>query len=922
MILYKGSDLTLVIQQENVTDVAIFTDREYFIRKTVQPDGKVYVETKELRRLNSGVIGYDAYQETDDENYSDKKLNKVGTYYTDYYYRDIDECGSTPISPNHVMKHLSIESEERIEGDLKLQQMFYGKSSEFIKHADELQKQTDANRTDINNIAKNLSDVSNNLATNIATVTQNLVSNITDVQNNLDSKIETVRKTADSGKQTADTAYLNAKYNRELIDNLTAKVGNDETTFNSDLNKETLERKAEDKKLADTLTDNLNTYKEATDKTIAENKSAFDSYKEANDKEKANITATLNTKADKDSMTYALDKKVDKTSYEEFKTNNSALIDTKANKVDVDNSIATLKENTKDELEKKVNNTDFNTYKEGNDKEIQAIKADIATKANSDNVTEELSKKVNVTDFNEFQTENTAVIDTKANKADVEKEFTSQKEETDSKLRTKVNTTDFDSFKADNQKALDTKANQDDVTSELAKKVDNTDFDTFKTDNTSAINKKADKTYTDNELAKKVDTTDFTTFKESNTSEINKKANSVDVYTKTETDSTFAKSVDVANTYATKEQLNTLIGTGDTTKVIDTFNEVKDFLNGYDNTNKLSTIVDAAKTAANDGAKESLKEAKEYTDSKVADKVTETEFTEFQNANQTELDKKANTVDVDAKLAEKVDNTDFASFKKENTDNIALKADKTELDKKADKATTLAGYGITDVKVDNGVITLGNSTIKPLTEHQSLADYAKTSEVDLKLTEKADKKTLDNYALVSELEKKADSTDIPTKVSQLDNDKEYITSKGLGDYVRTVDVNRELDTKANKEDVYTKTETDETNESQNQLIQKNATDINSVATNLENTSKNLQNAMVNVYQGLYGNITDVQNNLDSKIETVKTTADDAKKVADTAYKNDKYTRELVDKANADIADIQPIDIYKLSNYLDGNEEAL
>ena len=42
------------------------------------------------------------------------------------------------------------------------------------------------------------------------------------------------------------------------------------------------------------------------------------------------------------------------------------------------------------------------------------------------------------------------------------------------------------------------------------------------------------------------------------------------------------------------------------------------------------------------------------------------------------------------------------------------------LGKKADKATTLSGYGITDAKIVNGVITLGSNTITPLT--QSLGD--------------------------------------------------------------------------------------------------------------------------------------------------------------------------------------------------------
>lgn len=40
---------------------------------------------------------------------------------------------------------------------------------------------------------------------------------------------------------------------------------------------------------------------------------------------------------------------------------------------------------------------------------------------------------------------------------------------------------------------------------------------------------------------------------------------------------------------------------------------------------------------------------------------------------------------------------------------------------KADKATTLAGYGITDAKIVNGTITLGNTSITPLTEQQDVS---------------------------------------------------------------------------------------------------------------------------------------------------------------------------------------------------------
>lgn len=43
---------------------------------------------------------------------------------------------------------------------------------------------------------------------------------------------------------------------------------------------------------------------------------------------------------------------------------------------------------------------------------------------------------------------------------------------------------------------------------------------------------------------------------------------------------------------------------------------------------------------------------------------------------------------------------------------------------KADKATTLAGYGITDAKIESGTITLGANTITPLTQHQDISGKA------------------------------------------------------------------------------------------------------------------------------------------------------------------------------------------------------
>jgi hypothetical protein len=45
--------------------------------------------------------------------------------------------------------------------------------------------------------------------------------------------------------------------------------------------------------------------------------------------------------------------------------------------------------------------------------------------------------------------------------------------------------------------------------------------------------------------------------------------------------------------------------------------------------------------------------------------------------------------------------------------------------------TTLAGYGITDVKIEGGVITIGNATITPLTQHQDISGKADKSEMSI-----------------------------------------------------------------------------------------------------------------------------------------------------------------------------------------------
>ena len=58
-------------------------------------------------------------------------------------------------------------------------------------------------------------------------------------------------------------------------------------------------------------------------------------------------------------------------------------------------------------------------------------------------------------------------------------------------------------------------------------------------------------------------------------------------------------------------------------------------------------------------------------------------------------------------------------------------ADSVEWNNVLDKPTTIAGYGITDAKIENGTITLGNQTITPLTSAPVISVNSKTGAVVL-----------------------------------------------------------------------------------------------------------------------------------------------------------------------------------------------
>lgn len=116
---------------------------------------------------------------------------------------------------------------------------------------------------------------------------------------------------------------------------------------------------------------------------------------------------------------------------------------------------------------------------------------------------------------------------------------------------------------------------------------------------------------------------------------------------------------------------------------------------------------------------------------------------------------------------------------------------------KANRATSISGYGITDAKIEDGTITLGNQTIKPLTEHQSLTEYAKTEEVDTKLANKADKSQLEGLATESFVTGKGYLTEVPSeyaKTSEVESKIAAAKSEIIGGAGQDYDTLKEIET--------------------------------------------------------------------------------------------------------------------------------
>lgn len=133
-------------------------------------------------------------------------------------------------------------------------------------------------------------------------------------------------------------------------------------------------------------------------------------------------------------------------------------------------------------------------------------------------------------------------------------------------------------------------------------------------------------------------------------------------------------------------------------------------------------------------------------------------------------------------------------------------ADAVEWKNVLDKPTTIAGYGITDAKIDGNNVILGSNTMTPYTPSNPPtypvdSVNGKTGAVVLNAADVGalpnttvipDKTSqLDNdsgYITDSALTGYAKKTEIPTKTSELTNDSGYITNTALDPYAKTVDI--------------------------------------------------------------------------------------------------------------------------------------
>lgn len=245
MIIQKGSDLIINLVQ-TADLVRIFTtDESKCIEKRNVTDIQLHIESDELAKLASGVIAYSYYYCVADDDFSDRKYNKIDTVYTDYYYRDGDEQGVlnsdvTPTVTDYLDKKLA-QLEDQIKNAGKINEVqVVGNTLVIDKIADIDAVQVVDNTLVIDNVANpdsskfgkvddvrvnGVSVVTNkianidtsNLTSEIEQTREDLTSSLNQNVASMESKIVTVKDIAQPKLAVSSDSVISIQPNKEYV---------------------------------------------------------------------------------------------------------------------------------------------------------------------------------------------------------------------------------------------------------------------------------------------------------------------------------------------------------------------------------------------------------------------------------------------------------------------------------------------------------------------------------------------------------------------------------------------------------------------------------------------------------------------------------------------------------------------------------
>ena len=227
MIIQKGSDLIINLVQ-TADLVRIFTtDESKYIEKRNVTDIQLHVESDELAKLASGVIAYSYYYYVADDDFSDRKYNKIDTVYTDYYYRDGDEQGVlnsdvTPTVTDYLDKKLA-PLEDQIKNAGKINDVQVDGNSIVTNKVANLDsskfgKVDDVRVNGVSVVTNKIADIdTSNLKSEIEQTREDLTSSLNQNVASMESKILTVKDIAQPKLVVSSDSVISIQPNKEYV---------------------------------------------------------------------------------------------------------------------------------------------------------------------------------------------------------------------------------------------------------------------------------------------------------------------------------------------------------------------------------------------------------------------------------------------------------------------------------------------------------------------------------------------------------------------------------------------------------------------------------------------------------------------------------------------------------------------------------